>query len=120
MRFIRADTRVRENSGKVAVMHGPFVYCVEEQDNGKDLNLLSIGRDTQPADVTFARDHIAGRSTTVLLVPGLRETAVTDRGLYFDAEENETSAAPVRLRMIPYYMWANRGENEMQVWIRQR
>ena len=120
VRFIRADTRVRENNGKVAVMHGPFVYCVEEQDNGKDLNLLSIGRDTQPADVTFARDHIAGRSTTVLLVPGLRETAVTDRGLYFDAEENETSAAPVTLRMIPYYMWANRGENEMQVWIRQR
>lgn len=25
---------------------------------------------------------------------------------------------PVKLRFVPYYIWANRGENEMTVWVR--
>lgn len=25
---------------------------------------------------------------------------------------------PVELNFIPYYTWANRGENEMSVWVR--
>ena len=120
VRFIRADTRVREDSGKIAVTHGPFVYCIEETDNGKDLNLVSIARGTRPADVTFEKTVIAGRPAEVLLVPGQREPEVTDRGLYFDADSAGTETAPVTLRMIPYFMWANRGENEMQVWIPQR
>lgn len=118
VRFLRADTRVRENSGKIAVMHGPFVYCLEEQDNGKDLHLLSLDRKVKPADARFDKAEIAGRSADVLLLPGLREREETDRGLYFDADD--VPADPVTLRLIPYFMWANRGENEMQVWIRRR
>ena len=119
VRFLRADTRVRENSGKIAVMHGPFVFCLEETDNGKNLNLVSVGRETTPADVRFEAAEIAGRPAEVLLVPGLREPEETGRGLYFDADAPGTAPSPVTLRLIPYYMWANRGENEMQVWIRR-
>ena len=119
VRFLRADTRVRENSGKIAVMHGPFVYCLEEKDNGRNLNLLFLSRGTAPEDVSFGKQEIAGREAVVLLVPGQREQEVTDRGLYFDADPAGTAAQPVTLRMIPYFMWANRGENEMQVWIRR-
>ena len=119
VRFIRSDTRVRENSGKIALTHGPLVYCLEEKDNGPDLNLVMIERDTEPAEVLFETAEIAGRAAEVLLIPGLREQPVTDQGLYFDAEEETDSCTPVTLRMIPYFMWANRGENEMQVWIRR-
>ena len=119
VRFLRADTRVRENSGKVAVMHGPFVYCLEEKDNGRNLNLLSIRRGTVPADAAFEETEIAGRKAKALLIPGLREAEETDRGLYFDLDPAGPAAEPVMLRLIPYFMWANRGENEMQVWIRQ-
>ena len=118
VRFLRADTRVRENSGRIAVMHGPFVYCMEEADNGKDLNLITIGRDVRPTDVAIERTEVAGRPADVLLVPGIREAEVTDRGLYYDADSAGSSGAAVTIRMIPYFMWANRGENEMQVWIR--
>ena len=118
VRFLRADTRVRENSGKIAVMHGPFVYCLEETDNGKNLHLISVAHNTVPADVRFEKSVIAGRAATVLLIPGLREEAVTDRGLYFNADA-PGAVSPVVLRLIPYFMWANRGENEMQVWIRR-
>ena len=118
VRFLRADSRVREDSGKIAVMHGPFVYCLEEWDNGKNLNLVSIRRGTRPEEVAFEKAEVAGRPVTVLRVPGQREEEVTDRGLYYEAECAGTEAGPVTLAMIPYYAWANRGENEMQVWTR--
>ncbi len=117
VRFLRADTRVRENTGKVAVMRGPLVYCLEEADNGKDMNLLTLANDANPGDARLEEIEIAGRKAVSLLLPGRRETPVTDRGLYFDAEKSES--VPVTLRLIPYFMWANRGENEMQVWIRR-
>ena len=120
VRFLRADTRVREDSGKIAVMHGPFVYCLEEKDNGKDLNLISLGSSVTPGDAAFAETEIAGRTAPLLLLPGRREPAVTDRGLYYDTDRAGTDAESVILRLIPYYMWANRGEGEMQVWIPQR
>ncbi len=120
VRFLRADTRVRENAGKIAVMHGPFVCCLEEKDNGKDLHLLSVSRQTRPEDAAFEEITVAGRRASALLLPGLREPAVTDRGLYYDAASAREAPEPVTLRLIPYFMWANRGENEMQVWIRQR
>ena len=31
---------------------------------------------------------------------------------------NQPQKQKVRLHYIPYYTWANRGENEMQVWTR--
>ncbi len=120
VRFVRADTRVRENSGKIAVMHGPFVFCLEEADNGKNLNLVSVGSGVTPSDVSFGETVIAGRRAAVLLLPGQREPEVTDRGLYFDADCAETCAEPAILRLVPYFMWANRGEGEMQVWIPRR
>ena len=118
VRFIRADSRVRENSGKIAVTYGPFVYCLEGKDNGENLHLILLGRDTRPSDARFEKTEIGGRQATMLLIPGQREKNMTDRGLYFDAEGGRETE-PVTIRMIPYFMWANRGENEMQVWIRQ-
>ena len=34
--------------------------------------------------------------------------------LYYKKKEKQ----PVKLKFIPYYTWANRGENEMEVWVR--
>ncbi len=120
VRFLRADTRVREDAGKIAVTCGPFVYCLEEKDNGKDLHLLSIGRDTKPSEVRAEPLQIFGCSAAALLVPGFREKPATDQGLYFDADTVPEEPEKTLLRMIPYSMWGNRGENEMQVWIRLR
>jgi len=38
----QANPHVRENIGKLAVMRGPVVYCLEEADNGSDLHMLSL------------------------------------------------------------------------------
>lgn len=40
-----ASERVREDIGKVAIMRGPVVYCLEEKDNGKNLHELLVDTD---------------------------------------------------------------------------
>jgi len=101
--LVRCSNRVRENVGKAAVARGPFIYCLEEVDNGKDLQRLLIRRDSN-----FSMDG------EVLIAEGLREEDCAT--LYSLWQEPESE--PVTLRLIPYYRWANRGENEMTVYIR--
>lgn len=40
--IVRANINVREDMGKVAVMRGPVVYCLEEEDNGPDLHRVYL------------------------------------------------------------------------------
>ena len=101
--IVRCSNRVRENVGKVAVTKGPFVYCLEEADNGPDLHRLVLKRGT-----AIAQDGEA------LLAEGFRET--DNPQLY--SPWQEPAVEPVKLRFIPYYRWANRGENEMCVYVR--
>ena len=117
VRFMAADTRVRADIGKVAVMYGPKVFCLEEWDNGKDLQLLSVDPGMAKEKPEVGEITIDGKTDMCLLIPGFRTAPVTESGLYFDVTEEEKT--PVTLKYIPYYMWANRGENEMQVWTRK-
>jgi hypothetical protein len=94
---------VRENAGKVAISRGPFVYCIEEVDNGSNLQMLMLNKDTE-----FIKDG------EFLIADGFREAE--DSLLYSEYNgKNETSC---KIKFLPYYRWANRGENEMQIYIR--
>lgn len=101
-KLIRCSNRVRENIGQVAVTRGPFVYCAEQADNGENLHLLRIRPD---AHMIMDGDQI--------LVNGSRENP--DEQLY--ATWKPAAQIPVQIRLIPYYQWGNRGENEMRVYI---
>ena len=108
-----ASDKVREDVGKAAVARGPIVYCLEEADNGADLHLLSI--EANPA-ITVRDKEICGQKIKAIEVSGLREKTDSDAALYHKLQE--TKKENVTLRYVPYHMWANRGENEMQVWTR--
>jgi len=101
--IVRCSNRVRENIGKVAVTKGPFVYCLEEADNGPGLHRLILKRDT-----------LFRQEGGYLLAEGFREKDIAS--LYSPWQEPELEE--VTLRLIPYYRWANRGENEMAVFMR--
>ncbi|MCD8336882.1 MAG: glycoside hydrolase family 127 protein [Lachnospiraceae bacterium] len=147
IKLIAADTQVREDIGKAAVLRGPIVYCLEEADNGRDLHLLSLDPTASPVTTTA---KICGVPATAILWPGFRQkpdtlpaktgdtvdtssqqsiknaslpqsdSDGTIRHLYHTWKKPEKEA--VSLRFIPYYMWANRSESpdgaEMQVWTR--
>ena len=113
VRLMAANGAVREDVGKTALMRGPIVYCLEEADNGKDLHLLSV--DTKGA-AQVSDGEICGVPAKVIAMPGFRQKEEDGGSLY--REWKEPVEEKVMLKYIPYYMWANRGENEMQVWTR--
>lgn len=119
VRLIAAKEAVREDMGKVAVMRGPVVYCLEETDNGKDLQKLLIDPEL---NVTVSDVNICGTPVKKLTAAGFRQLDThiekESEALYHVWKKPEFEKA--ELSYIPYYTWANRGENEMQVWSRVR
>lgn len=103
VKIIKCSNRVRSNIGKCAVTKGPFVYCTESIDNGDNLQMLRLNPNT---DFEVKEDCI--------FADGFREKE--DSELY--AEYTKPNETPCKIRFIPYYRWANRGENEMSVYIR--
>ncbi|MCM1270282.1 MAG: glycoside hydrolase family 127 protein [Ruminococcus flavefaciens] len=103
IKIIKCSNRVRENIGKVAVMRGPIVYCLEEVDNGSDLHMLSLCKHPN-------FEYKDG----VIFADGFREQP--DANLY--NIYSESIKEKCRLKFISYYRWGNRGENEMSVYIR--
>ena len=103
----------------MAVMRGSVVYCLEETDNGKDLQKLLIAPEL---NVTVSDGNICGTPVKKLTAAGFRQLDThiekESEALYHVWKKPEFEKA--ELSYIPYYTWANRGENEMQVWTRVR
>ncbi len=114
--IVTADPRVREDAGRYAVIRGPVVYCMEEKDNGKNLRSLNI--DTDSAIREEITDEF-GLPVTVLYAEGYRTIPkpgdIFISSLYQKFTGFETN--PQTIRLIPYRLWANRGEGEMSVFI---
>ncbi len=114
VRFVRGNPKVRETAGQVALMRGPVVYCLEEVDNGKDLHLLQADVSSLPEE---QQEQICQESVMTVRTKGYQEVYPESEELYIREEENPL--LPVTLKWIPYYAWANRGENEMRIWVRK-
>lgn len=111
-RRVYANTRVRADLGKVAVMRGPMVYCLEQVDNGPVVEALCLPRDSALTE-TVRPDKLGG--IVEITAPGKRMVSADD-ALYSDQAPALEDAT---LTFIPYYAWANRGENEMTVYVRE-
>ena len=114
VQMFAASERVREDIGKAAIMRGPVVYCLEEKDNGKNLHELLVDTDMH---ASVSEGKICDTVVKMVETDGWR---LTESG---DAEETlyhmyqKPQKQKVRLHYIPYYTWANRGENQMRVWL---
>lgn len=113
-KFFQADDRVRENIGKVAVMKGPIVYCAEEKDNTPNLHLYKVlpKEGTEDEQVVIERQIFPALSVKALK----KVESAPAASLYQEYAEKKYEDA--ELMLIPYFAWANRGENEMMVWMR--
>jgi uncharacterized protein len=94
----RSSSRLRGHKNKLTLTRGPLVYCLESVDNplveifSARLNPSSIMDDT--SNVTFLPTLLGG--TKVIT------------GKTTDGKD---------LSFIPYFLWANRGESQMTVWV---
>ncbi len=112
----RSHPLVKNNLNKVAIQRGPFIYCLEEEDNGSELHLVNIIEKPKPVDKvdkTLGKFvELKGKAERQLISSSWQEQLyVADRGLA--TEETELS-------FIPYYLWANRSIGEMNVWINRK
>jgi DUF1680 family protein len=112
--MVRSHPNVRENAGKVALRRGPIVFCLEEIDNGANLQDIVLPSDAE-FDVRYDADLLGG--VTVLTGIGSRSVVPADRnGTLYTTKEFDRVPSPVTA--IPYFAWSNRTPGEMTVWIR--
>jgi DUF1680 family protein len=118
VRRVMSHPRVAENHGRVALMRGPLLYCLEGVDHpATDLRdiVLPVRSQLTPA---FQPDLLGGVVTltgTAVAVP----PHASWQGRLYRTEPVADVAPPRPLSMtaIPYYAWANREPGAMQVWL---
>jgi DUF1680 family protein len=115
VKLIRANPLVEEAFSQVAVQRGPIVYCLESQDIPQDIRISDLAI---PSGIRFREKCISICNSCLIALEGkanIISRGKWDRDLYRElpAEKPET----VRIRLIPYYAWGNRGKSEMSVWM---
>ena len=114
-RFVYSNPKVRENIGKVCLMKGPWVYCLEETDNGKYLSSIEI--DTEIAPQAETDETLLGGTVCAVLKGRRINYEKAGEELYGCSEPVYEEAAFIA---VPYCCWNNRGKGEMQVWMRKK
>ncbi len=106
VKTITAKDSLKQNIGRVAIQRGPLVYCIEGADNNsKAWNILV------PENTTFtAIPYKVLDESVMALQAELPVLSVNENGTEVKTEKKLITA-------IPYYTWANRGKNEMQLWL---
>ncbi len=112
--LIEANPFAREDNGRVAIMRGPIVYCLESADNGADLDALRI---TDFDSLTAFRSDELFKGAFHIKGKALRRRSWAEDELYrplLAADEDVEDFVA-----IPYAFWDNREDTrEMLVWIR--
>ena len=115
-RLIEANPLVEEAKNQIAVQRGPIVYCLEGEDieGGYRINDIAI-----PADIQFTEQKmtISGHEMTVLEGEAVlvNQEKWDNQTLY--REIRPTNKKKVKIRLIPYYAWDNRGIQDMSLWL---
>lgn len=104
---VAAHPLVKADEKRYALKSGPFVYCIEGRDQADDrvLNML-VSKDAKISR-QFEPNLLGGQPTLQF------------EGQLVTKKLSETSAElkPMSLKAIPYYAWANRGRDNMLVWL---
>jgi len=90
----RAHPKVTGHAGRAALTRGPLLYCLESVDH-PGVDIFSAELDPHSLQEVFAPDLLGG----CLVIQGAT-----------------TGGQP--LKFIPYFLWANRGESRMTVWVK--
>jgi DUF1680 family protein len=108
---VYAHPKVTANHGRVALMRGPLVYCLEAVDHPVPLTALSLPREAG-FDCQFEPDLLGG-VITVQATANALDISDEDQPLY---QRTPPKTHPVKMTAIPYYAWDNRQPGEMRVW----
>lgn len=104
-RLVKANGKVTDDRGRVAVERGPLVYCAEWADNKFNVHTVLLNQHPQFRVVEKPE-----------LLNGINQITTEAQALSYD-KAGKLVTKDVVLTLIPYYAWAHRGEGEMDVWL---
>jgi uncharacterized protein len=107
VRKVIADSRVKEDTDKIAVQRGPVIYCAEWPDNNTG-NVLSL---VINKNASFTTEYVPSLLQGVQVV----RTSGSQTQRTLDGRVELLNEVPVNL--IPYALWNNRGAGQMMVWL---
>lgn len=104
IRKVKADDRLAENAGRLALQRGPLMYCAEWKDNAGRTNNLLL-----PENTILGTEYVPGLLNGITVLKGEVPAVVIENNESISTRKQSFTA-------IPYYSWANRGQGEMQLW----
>jgi DUF1680 family protein len=117
VRRVYGNPLVRHQAGQVALQRGPLVYCLEQADNGEALHNLLLPRDAR--FTVFEGKGLFARNM-LIQAPGYRKHAENaDAQNLWSYDHPLATPHSQTLTFIPWFSWANRGEGEMRIWVRE-
>ncbi len=113
-KLLESNPLVEETRNQVAVKRGPLVYCLESMDieDGKKIDNVLI-----PSDIQFTATEQTIDGSRMKVLEGTARLA--DEASWTGTLYREVGKADkqVKIRLIPYFAWGNRGKAEMTVWM---
>ncbi|MBN1416998.1 MAG: glycoside hydrolase family 127 protein [Bacteroidales bacterium] len=100
-RKLIADERIAEDRQRIAIQRGPIVFCAEGVDNDGEVLTLNYDKD-EVLEAVFDSSLLEG--TEVIQTHAIHASGEQGRAI----------------KLIPYHLWNNRGQSEMQVWLSVR
>ncbi len=107
-RLVKANDKVVDDRGRLAVERGPLVYCAEWPDNDADVSTYLLNQHPQlnmGKDITITAGHKVQSITTNAQALSI-------------GSDGKLKTADKTLTLIPYYAWDHRGQKGgMDVWL---
>lgn len=113
--WVAANHSVRADAGRVALKYGPYVYCLEQVDNGEELANLFVSPNA-PVTVAPAREGLPEALPTLKFHGEYLDSGV-GQSLYGSPDFRFVDR---ELTAIPYGFWCNRQPGEMVVWLKAK
>ena len=119
VRRVVSHPRVVENVGRVALMRGPLLYCLEQADH-PDADVRDVVLPDGAIFSAIERPDLLG-GVVALTAEALHHPPepAWRSALYASAATAPPAAAGRRVTItaVPYYAWANREPGPMRVWV---
>jgi DUF1680 family protein len=111
--LLESNPLVEETRNQVTVKRGPMVYCLESADIPQQ-NVFDV---LIPAKIKLETVPMKIDIGNVIALTGearILEKNNWKKNLY---KELNTVTKPLKIKLIPYFAWANRGRTDMTVWM---
>lgn len=114
-RLIEANPLVEETRNQVAIQRGPIVYCLESPDLPKGVRVQGVTIPTDAKLIARFDPELLGGVTVIETTALARPSGDWSDKLYRPLSRER--AREIRVWLVPYFAWSNRGPSEMSVWL---